>query len=876
MEIRGLSSFRAKKLLEKHGKNELRELNRRGPLKIFIDQIKGNFIIYLLTFTIILSFLIKENLTAYTILAVVIVVVFIGYLQEYKAEKIILSLRSMIVPTTIVIRDGLEKEIPTSEIVRGDIVVLKTGEKIPADCLILEQKELSVNEAILTGESREIHKKSYSGKGNPKEENLIYMGTFVDKGKCIAKVLDTGMRTKFGKIAGMITTIEKDLPLQDKTNKISKYMVIIGIVVSILVGLSMFLGNQYSKELLFDSILLVVAISVSVFPEGLPVVITLALSQGAYKMGKKNALVNRMSTLETLGGTTVICSDKTGTITKGEMTVKKIFANKRIYDLDGIGYSLKGDIYLDNEKVNIEKEPTLKKLLLAGVICNDSLVEELEGSEDYNTIGNSTEIALAIAAERANLHKRNILEKRIHEIPFSSERKIMSVLVRNSNKEKIIYSKGAPEYIINHCSHILRDNGIFRLTTREKERLIKQNSSFALDSLRTIGLSFKISTNGKLDPNDSVFLGIAAMEDSPREEIKDAVEMCLRAGIEVKIVTGDSKDTAISIANQIGINGKAILGEELEGMSEEELSKIVTEIKVFARVKPEHKLKIVRALKLNGEIVTMTGDGVNDAPALKEAHVGVAMGITGTDVSREVADLVLKDDNFATIVHAIEEGRTILKNVRESISYQLSTNYAELAVLFIASLLSPLLGWQIPFLLALQVLFINLATDTLPAMSFAFTPSSEEIMLEKPLKDQDLMTKHHWAFTSIAGIVMTIMTLGVYFISLNVLGQSYLEARTTALATLLFLEVIGAYNFLSFENGVSFKTLISNKYLIGGIIVALISIFTIIYTPLSNIFNIYPLPIINWTIIILLNLLFIISFNIFKKINNRKQFLKFS
>lgn len=874
MNKRGLTSERAKELLETYGKNELKETNKRGPLKILLHQVKGDVMIYLLLVAMALSLFIGEPITAYTILAVILIIIITGFIQEYKAEKVIESLKKMVIPVSIVLRDGKEKEIQTNELVPGDIVLLEAGEKIPADCLIIEQNELLVDESILTGESKEISKIVTKDKEKYSEENLIYMGSFVVNGKCLAKVIHTGMDTKFGKIAGMISRVEKNLPLQEKTNQISKTMVIIAIVFSLATGILMCIGRPLSTRLLVEAATIVIALSVSAFPESLPVALTTALSRGAYVMAKKNAVVNRMSIIETLGETTVICSDKTGTITKGEMTVKRIVVDGRIYEVGGTGYEAKGDFFLDGEKIDPNRNSVLKRLLVGGANCNDALIETNNEKDLFNILGSPTEAAILVAASKTNLPSTELNQKRLAEIPFSSERKIMTVMVSNS-RERIIYSKGAPEYILENCTHIQRKNGIFRLTKREKETILKNNFELTSNALRTIAVAYKKPrAREKISEDRLIFLGILGMEDPPKDEVTRAIQICLNAGISVKMITGDNKETAISIGKQIGIEGKILLGEDLEKITDEQLSEIVTDIKIFARVKPEHKLKIVRALKLRGEIVTMTGDGVNDAPALKEAHVGVAMGMAGTDVSREVADLVIKDDNFATIVDAIKEGRTIFKSIRKFIIYLLSCNYAELAILFIGVILAPLLGWQAPLLLALQILFMNLVTDEFPAISLTFTPPSENIMAEKPRKNKKILNRAHWIWIVIGGVCMAVMTLLVYFIVFNVLGKSTVEARTTALLTLILLEIGGAYNFLSFKKEVGRGTWKTNKYLLGAAALSIIATLMIIYTPLNKVFGTIPLEVLDWIVSLGFMFTFIIIFNLLKRWNNDREVLK--
>ncbi len=875
MEKRGLLQKEAEKRLRKFGFNEIRDVSLASPIKILVRQIKKNYMAYLLFLAMLISIFVGEIITALVISTVIFIIIIVGFVQEFRAEKAIKALKNMLMPISIVIRDDKEKEILSKNLVPGDMVILRTGEKIPADCILLEEKDLLVNESILTGESSEVKKTIAKSIDKYSDKNILFMGSFIVNGKAIGQVIHTGMSTKFGSIAGMISTAEKELPLQNKINSISKYMSIVAVVFSILTGGLMIIMNPFSDSLVINALILIIALTVSAFPEGFPVVLITALASGAHRMAKKDAIVSRMSIIETLGETTVICSDKTGTMTKGEMTVKKIFTDNELIDVSGAGYEASGDFFVDNNKINLDKNKILSLLIKSAVLCNDARIERTGEDNIYRTFGTPTEASLLIMAAKAGFHKEDLNFKRIEEIPFNSERKIMSVLCKDEDK-KIVYSKGAIEILLNKCRFVQRHNGIFRLTEFEKNRILKINKKMTLDTLRTLSFAYKEAKSSSKDHfNDNlIFLGLVGIEDPPREGVKESIRLCKIAGIKVKMITGDNKETAISIANRIGLHGRVFTGDEMEKLTTEELSKIVNEIVIFARVKPEHKIKIVHALKMNKEIVTMTGDGVNDAPALKEAHIGVAMGKNGTDVSRAAADMTLRDDNFITIVNAIKEGRTIFKNIRKFVSYQLSCNYAELGVLFFGVLLSPLLGWQIPLLLALQILFMNLVTDDLPAITLALTPSSADIMKEKPRRRENILNKAHIIWFGIAGLLMCIITLLSFYVSFNLLGQNFEYARTTALVTLILLEIANAYNFISFRKKVSLSSLKVNIYLFYASIISIIATLAIIYAPLNKVFGTVPIGINNWIIAILASLSIIIIFDIFKYINKKKEFLK--
>jgi len=864
MDNKGLTKKEAEKRLKEYGFNELKEILHISPLKILLRQIKNNFVVYLLLAAMLISFFVGKSITAYTILAVIIIVISAGFFQEYRAEKAIAALKKMIMPVSIVIREGKEVEIPSKEIVPGDIVTLRTGEKIPADCLILEAKELRVDEAALTGESREIKKFELKNKKDYKKENQIFMGTLIVNGKCVAKVLHTGMNTEFGKIAGMISTAEKELPLQKKVNHVAKYMVFISIIVSILTGFVMLIRNATpSYELLIEVLIVVIALSVSAFPEGFPVVLISTLASGAYRMAKKNAIVNRMSIIETLGETTVICSDKTGTITKGEMTIKKILCDNRVFEIAGAGYEATGDFLSDGKKIDVAKNNSLNLLLKAGVLCNDSKIERKGTDREYAIKGTPTEAALLIASAKAGIFKEDLNFVRKEEIPFSSERKIMSVACEEKDG-KYIYSKGALEVLLKNCKFIQREDGIFTLLERDKKFIMKINREFTSKSFRTLAIAYKKvkSLNKESFEEELVFVGLVGMEDPPRDEVIEVLKHCYAAGINVKMITGDNKETAVAIAKQINLNkGDITEGEDLDKLTDDELVKIVRKTVIFARVRPEHKLRIVRALKENGEIVTMTGDGVNDAPALKEAHIGVAMGVRGTDVTREVADLTLKDDNFVTIVSAVREGRTIFNNIQKFVAYQLSVNFAQLSLIAVAILI----GLPLP-IVAIQILLMNLFSDEVTAIALSFNPSAHDVMQKKPRKNSNILEKSHWNLIILAGCIMCLVSLGVFYYTLNIRNESEIVARTTTLLTMIIFAITNAFNFRSFRKRVFNRSPFTNKYLFYASAISILVTLVIIYSPLNKIFETAPIGLPNLLIAFVAPLFIIFVFDVLKTI----------
>ncbi|MBI4151699.1 cation-transporting P-type ATPase [Candidatus Woesearchaeota archaeon] len=876
MEKRGLSASEARKRLQQYGLNEIREVSRTTIVKILLRQIRNNFIVYLLLGAVFISFFVGKDITAYTILFVIVMVIGVGFIQEYKADKAIKALKKMIFPVSIVIRDGKERDVPSLELVPGDIIILRSGEKVPADCLVLEEKDLVVNESILTGEAKEIRKEAMQSRKKTTEQNVLYMGSFIADGKCVAEVQHTGMNTRFGNIAKMISTAEKELPLQKKVNAVAKYMAIVALAVSILTGLLMVLqADSLTPAFLVSVLILIIALSVSAFPEGLPVVLITALAFGARRMAKQNAIVNRMSIIQTLGETTVICSDKTGTITKGEMTVRNVVVGGENISVSGIGYTSNGDFTLGNRLMKASAHPLLSQLLKAVVLCNDARIERTGENHFFRGIGTPTEVALLILAAKAGIFKDDLKFTRLEEIPFSSERKMMSVLC-SLGKKRIVFVKGAPEMVLEKCSSVQKLSGVVPLSAREKQQLLAQNQQMTSRALRTLAIATKERVSSQKDLDEElVFLGFVGMEDPPREAVKDAIAQCRAAGISVKMITGDNKETALAIASEINLHGKVMEGKELERLTESQLRKVISNISIFARVQPEHKLRIVKALKSLGEIVTMTGDGVNDAPALKEAHIGVAMGKAGTDVSREAADLILKDDNFNTIVSAIKEGRTIYRNIRKFVTYQLSCNLTELAILFFGVLLASVLGWQIPLLLALQILFINLVTDNLPAITLGLNPPSTDVMNETPRKGTELLSRNVFLLLFFTSGISAALILAVFYISFNIFGNEIDVARTTALVSLILLQIASAFNFRSFRKCFFSRSLFTNKYLFFASLISLAATFLILYTPLNQIFETVPLLVVDWILAGSAGLILIIVFDVLKMINNRMRFFDF-
>ncbi len=858
----GLEEKDAAKRLQEYGPNEIRELDRISPAKILLRQVESNLIVYLLSAAAVISFAIDDALTGLVIIVILIVIILAGFVQEYRAEKAIKALKKLVTPVSVVIRDGKEREMPSARIVPEDVILLRSGEKVPADCIVIDETELRVDESILTGESNEKRKEPAKDLRSYRRENTLFMGTFVVEGVCTARVIHTGMNTEFGKIAGMISEAKKESPLQLKVNRLTKYMAVIAIAASALTGFMIIARSPHVTEAVFlQAVIAAIALSVSAFPEGFPVVLISTLAAGAYRMARKNAIVNRMSILETLGEATVICADKTGTITRGEMTVRKIFAGSRMID---VGTRKEVAFSYEGKGFEASSDLELGALMKAAVICNDSVIEEIEGAE-RRVIGSQTEASLLVMAAKAGVFKESFQSTRIAEIPFSSRRKLMSVLSREP-EGNYVYVKGAPEFVMPKCMYIRSGGRQTELGKDEAARILAINGKLAASGFRMLALaSKKLGNEEQLSENDLLFLGFVGIEDPPREEVKDALRICEHAGIGVKMITGDERGTAMEIARQIGLPGKSLDGADLDKLTDEELAAEVRETAIFSRAMPEHKLRIVKALKANNEIVAMTGDGVNDAPALKEAHIGIAMGINGTDVSRESSDLILKDDNFFTIVSAISEGRAVFSNIRKFLTYQLSCNYAEIATIFSAVAV----GLPLP-LIALQVLFMNLVTDDLPALTLGFTPASSDIMKAKPRKGSDLLDRNLMILLAITGTIMALGTVGVFYAVLDFMHGGIEVARTTTLVTLIFFEIANAFSFRSFRLGVHESPFFLNKYLVYASAASIAATAFVIYGPLAHAFQVVPIGIGYLSLSLLVSLTVVLAYDIIKTESRRR------
>ncbi len=833
---KGLSQTEADERLKKFGLNEIKEAKKISPLRILVEQFNSIVIWILIAATIISAFL-KEYVDSVVILIILILIAVLGFVQEYRAERAIEALKKLASLKATVLRDGQKNEIDTKLLVPGDIIILETGDKIPSDSRLIEVFNLQTQEAALTGESQPVKKNTNE---LPEKtsiadmKNMVFSGTIVVSGRAKAVVVATGMQTEIGKIATLIQEVKPEpTHLQKKLDQLGKWLGIVTIVIAVIVFV---VGLLVHEAQLLDMLIVAVSLAVAAIPEGLPAVVTISLALGTQRMLKRNALIRRLPSVETLGSVTVICTDKTGTLTVNEMTVKKLFVNARIIDATGAGYETKGQFLYKNKPANIDD---IELLLRIGALNNNADLK------DGNLIGDPTEGALIVSAAKSGLIKEEleIEYKRIDEIEFTSERKMMTTIHKHHG-EKIAYVKGAPEVVLKLCNYIYINGKAKKLTEQEKKEILETNNEFADDALRVLGFAYKTIVNTEPEKN-LVFVGLQGMIDPPREEVKAAIEKCKKAGIKVIMITGDHEITAKAIAKEIGLTGKSITGQHLDEIKN--LESVVEEIAIFARVDPEHKLKIIDALKKKGHIVAMTGDGVNDAPALKKADIGIAMGITGTDVSKEASAMILTDDNFASIVNAVEEGRGIYDNIKKYVEYLLSSNLGEILTIFVAIVI----GMPLP-VVAIQILWINLVTDGLPALALSVDPNEPNIMNRHPKSPKEgIITNFMTLKLIITGIVMMLSTLIVFKIYNPKLNLIY--AQTMAFTILVILQMFNVLNTRSEKTSVFKIGVFTNKYLILAIASSIALQFVIIYTPLSRFLKTAPLSFFDWVIVTLVS-----------------------
>lgn len=848
---KGLTPGEAAKRLEKYGPNALKAGKKASVIVIFLSQF-NNFLIYLLIAATIVSFLIGEKLDAAIIALIVVLNAIMGFAQEYKAEQSIEALKSLVVQEAFVVRDGHRLKVMASELVPGDVIEVEAGENVPADGRLLYEASLKVDEAALTGESEPSRKSTNS---LPEDtalgdmDNMLFMGTSVLDGRGMAVVTGTGMDTEIGRIARLVESgTEQSTPMQASIDRLGRFF---GIAAVVICGIILIAGLLEGQKL-YDMFLIAVSLAVAAIPEGLPATITIVLALGVQRMAKKKAVVRRLPAVETLGSTSVICTDKTGTLTQNVIVVRKIATASREYDVEGAGYSPDGIFASQGIPVKPSSDRSLEMLLMAGTMCNNAIYERLE--DRWNIVGDSTEVALLVAAEKAG-YSKILLEDdcpRIFEIPFSTDTRRMST-VNACKGKKYVFAKGAPEVILGSSQSVLDGDSIVPADAARRDYFIRMNDDMAANGMRVLGLACReiksdpaTMSIGELE-RGLTFLGLAGMMDPPRPEVKGSVEMCKAAGIDVVMITGDQKPTAVAIATQLGIfaEGDGVMsGAELSEVSDEVLDAEIGRIKVYARTSPEQKLRIVDALRRHGHVVAMTGDGVNDAPALKQADIGVAMGITGTDVSRQAADIVLTDDNFATIVAAIEEGRKIYDNVKNVVKYLFASNMGEVLVV----LLGVLLGMPLP-LLAIQILWVNLVTDSLPALALSVDPVAPGVMKRPPRpRAEGIFTKLTLFDMALIGVTTGVGTLGLFYLYLP---RGLDTARTVAFTGLVIFQMWNCLNCRSEDRSLFKAGIFSNPYIFGAIAVSILLQCILLYLPyLEGMFKTVPLSVYDWLIIV--------------------------
>jgi Ca2+-transporting ATPase len=849
---RGLTSAEAKRRLEQFGPNELVEKHKVSPWAIFFEQFKDLLIIILLVATV-LSAILGEVADAIVIFAIVVFAAVLGFLQEYRAERAMEALKRMASPTATVLRDGQEIEIASRELVPGDIILLRTGDHNPADARLLEAVNLKVNEAPLTGESQPVDKMTDALSETSvigDRRNMVYTGTSMVYGRGTGIVTVTGMSTEFGKIASMLQEVrEETTPLQVNLDRMGKW-IIIGAL-----GLTFILGavGVWRGHKILEMFIWAVSLAVAAVPEALPAVVTISLAIGVQRMVKRHALIRKLPAVETLGCTTVICSDKTGTLTQDQMTLRRIYTNKKVFELTGVGYEPRGSFLFDNKDYEPLKDVHLRTLLLIGSLCNDAHLVKVDNRWEIK--GDPTEGALMVAAAKAGLDPEAEITQcpRVNEIPFSSETKMMTT-VHQTQKGQVAYAKGAPEVILERSKYIFQDGAERELTGSERDKILATAHEMAADGLRLLGLAYKpVSQATEAIDQDMVFTGLVGMIDPPRAEVKAAIKVCEEAGIESIMITGDHKLTAMAIAKELGLlkEGKALSGTELDALSDEQFEQVVEQIEVYARVSPAHKLRVVEALAKKGHVVAMTGDGVNDAPALKKADIGIAMGITGTDVSKEAADMVLTDDNFASIVAAVEEGRGIYDNIKKYLMYLLSCNLGEILIMTGSILFGALLGTGTALpLIAIQILWVNMATDGLPALALAVDPAAPDIMKRKPRpRNETVFTRHVITLMVLGGVWITLVCLGIFSWAIKS-GKVETEAQGLVFITLCVLEFFAAFSYRSDRLSIFEIGIFKNRWLVWAVLVSFGMTVPLLYVPfLQEVFHTYPLTLNDWAII---------------------------
>ncbi len=884
---KGLTQKEAQARLQKHGPNELTEKPREGFLKMLLDQF-NNFLVIILIIAAVVSLLLGEIIDATAIMVIVVLNAIVGVIQESKAEQALAALKKMSAPNAQVIRDGHQTTIPSRELVLGDLVLVEAGNYIPADMRLVESVNLKVEEASLTGESVPVEK--VAGVVLDKEipigdrKNSAFMSTMATYGRGKGLVTGTGMHTQIGMIAEMLQSYEDEAtPLQLKLDQLAKTLGIVCLAVCGVIFVYGLIRDTHfgtiinegfmaylraEKKDIIELFMTAVSLAIAAVPEGLPAVVTICLALGMQSMIRRHALIRKLPAVETLGCATVICSDKTGTLTQNEMTVVQAWAGGKRFKISGEGYTPSGQFSLDGKLFDPAKEPNASLLLHAALLCNDAKLEEGsegKGEKAWRMVGDPTEGAMVVASAKAGLWRKE-MEKvlpRMQEIPFDSERKRMTTIHQQQAASvnfcfdcpsNVAFVKGAPDIVLDLCDHIIMDGRTIPLSEEKKKEVLAANQDMARQALRVLGAAYRpldsIPNECKCENIESglTFIGLMGMIDPARPEVKEAVKIAQGAGLKSVMVTGDYKDTAEAVAKEIGLltpGGRVLTGAELDKMSEGDLAAIIDTVDACCRVSPQHKTKIVDAFKARGHVVAMTGDGVNDAPALKRANIGVAMGITGTDVSKETADMVLTDDNFASIVAAIEEGRVIYSNIRKFVYYLISCNIGEILIIFIAMLV----GIPLP-LRPVQLLMLNLVTDGAPALALGMEKGEPDIMKRPPRPTKEPVI--NWEMqvgTAVQAIVMTAAVLGAYYWGLQVYPQHVARAQTIAFVTLCLSELLRAFTARSEHYGIFSIGVFSNKWMVWACGSSFLLVLLVVYVPfLQPFFDTVSLDLNDWVL----------------------------
>jgi len=900
---RGLTTEQAIALMQQCGPNELPEKAPTPLWRRFLDQFKS-FLVIILLIAAFISIGIaifspqggrEEYIDAGAIFAIVLLNAVLGVVQESRAETALRALRQMAAPNARVIRDGHAQTVSARGLVPGDLVLLEAGNYVPADLRLVESANLRVEEAALTGESVPVEKRAaevFEGDVPLGDRaNSAFMGTVVSYGRGQGLVVATGLHTQLGMIAEMLRTYEEEpTPLQLKLDQLGRWLGIVSLVVCALI----FLLGLLRREPLLEMFLTAVSLAIAAVPEGLPAVVTICLALGTQRMLRRHALIRNLPAVETLGSATVICSDKTGTLTQNEMTVVKLWADGRAYSVEGRGYQPWGEIHLQREEISLDQHPALLGVLLSVLLCNDARLEQVgeTGEERYRMVGDPTEGALVVLAAKAGLWQEQVETAlpRVEEAPFDSMRKRMTTLHRWAAGEAdgrlpflaaapyMTFTKGAPDLLLERCNRVISAGQIRPLTAEDRQAILTAMDGMAGDALRVLAAACNPQDGAPehLDPDaveqEMVFLGLVGMIDPPRPEVREAIMQARQAGIKTIMITGDHKRTAMAIANDLHMftpGLKGLTGEELERIEDEEFLALAPIVDVYARVSPKHKVRIVDALRSQGNIVAMTGDGVNDAPALKKADIGVAMGITGTDVAKEAADMVLTDDNYASIVSAIEEGRIIFSNIRKFVYYLLSCNVGEILIVFLATLLVlPALPFQ-----PIHLLMLNLVTDGFPALALGMESGEPGIMDRPPRSPAEpIIHREMWWGTAVQSVLITVSTMAAFVVGLNWFAGHIEHAQTFAFSTLVLAELIRAFTSRSERVALWRLGLLSNRTMLWAVGSSLLILLAIVYVPfLEPVFHTVPLTLREWGLLIPLTFLPAVGAEVHKAVLRRQD-----